>query len=132
MAPDFSTPEKALLALESAYHAKDVNAAVEAKDFRFEAQEMLLSLNIPQPPDDALIKQAAEVLELAFRKQIDQNGFPDFTQLSCRVISKKDLRDDLVELVEECIFPDGGKSAQTLHAGKNESGWHIVILSSPG
>ncbi len=131
MKADLSTPEAAVAALEDAYKQKDVDAAIDAKDFTFEAREMLISLkNLPNPPDEDLVKQTANVLELAFRKQVETRGFPDFTQLRCQVVSKKELRDDLVELVEECVFPDGGKSSQTLHACKNASGWHIVILPS--
>lgn len=131
MASDFSTPERALATLEDAYRAKDMNAAVAAKDFRFEAHELLLNLkNLPEPPDEALIMLTAEVLELAFRKNIEVNGFPDLACVRCQVISKTNLRDTLVELVEECIFPDGGKSTHTLHSAKNESGWHLVVLSS--
>jgi hypothetical protein len=130
MASDFSTPERALATLEDAYRAKDMNAAVAAKDFRFEAHELLLNLkNLPERADEALIMQTAEVLELAFRKQIEVNGFPDFARVRCQVISKTNLRDNLVELMEECIFPDGGKSTQTLHFAKNESGWHLVVFS---
>jgi hypothetical protein len=70
------------------------------------------------------------VLELAFKKQIETNGFPDFTAIRCQVVSQKELQGDLVELVEECAFPDGGQSRQILHACKNSGGWHIVILPS--
>ena len=129
MFANFSTPELALAALEDAYVRKDLDAAVAAKDFRFEAREMLLNLqNLAEHIDDALVSQAAGVLELAFRQQIQVMGFPEFGTLKCQVISKRDLRDDLVELVEECTFPDGGRSRQTLHASKNEMGWHIVVL----
>jgi hypothetical protein len=131
MQSDFSTPEAALAALEDAYNRKDIEAAVAAKDFTFEAREMLTRLkNIPQPPEGDLVRQAAGALELAFRKQMEVEGFPDFTELRCKVVSKKQLSDGLVELVEECVFPDGGKSRQTMHASKNDGGWHIVVLSA--
>jgi hypothetical protein len=129
MTADLSTPELALAALEDAYARRDLDAAVAAKDFKFEARAMLLSLpNLTEGVDDALVSQAADVLELAFRQQIQVNGFPDFGNLTCRVISKRALREDLFELIEECVFPDGGRSRQTLHAAQNARGWHIVIL----
>ena len=90
---------------------------------------MLLNLkNLSGPPEENLISQTAQVLELAFRKQMEVQGFPEFTQLRCRLVAKKELRADLVELVEECLFPDGGASRKSLHAQKHDSGWHIVIL----
>jgi len=126
---DFSTPEKALASLEDAYNRKDIVAAVAAKDFLFEAREMLLSIkNPPVPPDEETVKLTAEVLELGFTKEIERNGFPDFRNLRCRAISENPLREDLVEIVEECVFPDGGKSREILHAARNTTGWHIVVL----
>jgi hypothetical protein len=111
MPADLSTPEAALAALEDAYNRKDIEAAVGAKDFTCEAREMLVSLkSFSDSPDDELVKQTADVLELAFRKQMEVQGFPDFTEIRCKVVSKKKLRDDLVELVEECLFRDGRKS----------------------
>ena len=125
--PDFSTPEGALAALEDAYKRKDLDGAVAAKDFEYEARAMLLALkNLPSPPADDLVIQTASLLELAFKKQIETSGFPDFTTIRCQVASRKELQSDLVELVEECTFPDGGKSRQILHACKSSGGWHIV------
>ncbi|HMF91209.1 MAG TPA: hypothetical protein VKL40_11230 [Candidatus Angelobacter sp.] len=129
MHADLSTPEAALAALEDAYNRKDIEAAVAAKDFVLEAREMLISLKaFSSSPDPEVLKQTADVLELSFRKHMEVQGFPDFTRVRCKVVSKKELRDDLVEMVEECLFPDGGKSHQTMHAAKNESGWHIIVL----
>jgi len=125
---DFSTPAAALAALEDAYNRKDIVTAVSAKDFLFEGREMLLTINPAVPPDEETIKLTAGVLKLAFTKEIERNGFPDFGNLRCRVISENQLREGLVELVEECIFPDGGRSREMLHAARNTTGWHIVVL----
>jgi hypothetical protein len=128
MAADFSSPEGALKALEYAYVRKDIEAAVAAKDFKFEAHEMLKTLKKLGNPGEDLIKQTAEVLELSFRKQMKTEGFPAFADLKCKVVRKKYIRDGIIEMVEECIFPDGGKSSDTLHAAKSVSGWRIVVL----
>ena len=128
---DFSTPERALASLEDAYVRKDIDGAIAAKDFNFEAREMLLILSdVAEQMDDAMVEQTAQVLELAFRSQIEEEGFPDFQNVRCRVTDKKDLREDLVELVEECVLPDGSGSKQVLHAVRNQTGWHIVVLPS--
>ncbi len=130
MAIDLTTPENALKSLEDAYRHKDIDAAVAAKDFHFEAAEMLRSLKNFSNADDKLIQEAAEVLELAFRKQMKNSGFPDFSQFQCSVVKRTQIRPNLVEMVEECIFPDRGKSTNTLHAFKSDHGWRIVILSN--
>jgi len=73
---DFSTPEKALASLEDAYNRKDIVAAVAAKDFLFEAREMLLSIkNPPVPPDEETVKLTAEVLELGFLRRLRETAF---------------------------------------------------------
>lgn len=125
---DFSSPEGALAALEDAYRRNDLDGAVAAKDFIFEAREMLLSLENLPPPEESVVKQTAEVLELAFRQQIKSSGFPDFRWWRCRVISKTQLRPNLVELIEECVSLQGQRSEDILHAALTEVGWRIVIL----
>ena len=128
MAAGSTTPEGALRDLENAYVRKDLEAAVAAKDFNFEARAMLKALRNIGDPDQAIVKQAAEVLELGFRRQMQTSGLPAFADLRCRVVSKKALSLELVEMVEECIFPDGGRSTDTVHAAKSSSGWRIVVL----
>jgi hypothetical protein len=131
MANDLSTPDKALKSLEKAYIQKDIETAVAAKDFRYEAVAMLSANKNLQNVGDELFNKAAEVLELSFRKQMETKGFPDFTKVRCSVVSQKLLKPDLVEMVEECVFSDGGKSIDTLYAAKSEVGWRIVNLPLP-
>jgi hypothetical protein len=130
MAIDLTTPENALRSLEYAYRHKDIETAVAAKDFHFEAVELLRSQKNFSNADDKLIQETAEVLELAFRKQIKNNGFPVVSQLQCSVVKRTQINPNLVEMVEECIFPDRGKSTDTFHAFKSDHGWHIVIRSN--
>ncbi|WP_428506877.1 hypothetical protein [Roseateles sp.] len=128
MAEDLSTPETALRSLEAAYSQKNIEAAVAARDFKFEARELLVNLKGIKDPEQNLVDETSHVLELSFRKQMRDSGFPNFSYLSCVVVAKKVLREDLVELIEECVFPDGGKSRDTVHAAKSPAGWRIVIL----
>jgi len=127
MAADYSTPEGALQSLEQAYIAHDIEAAVAAKNFQYEGKEMLSNLQIPDL-DAGLIGEAAKVLELSFRKHLKDDGFPQFVGLKCRVVGKKDLAPDLVELSEECVHPDGSVSKEVLHAARTDSRWGIVVL----
>lgn len=127
-AADYSSAEAALRALETAYMHEDLEAAVAAKDFDYEARAMLQSRKPLENPDVALVKQTAEVLELAFRKQIKLEGFPDFRSLACSIVKKTALQPDLVELVEECVSTNGDKSRDILHAAKTARGWRVVVL----
>lgn len=126
----FATPEDALKSLEQAYIEKNADAAVAAKDFAEEARYMMLKNNPSLATDSALLAKLAEVLELAFRKELNTSGFPDFASLQCTIISKEHISDTLVRLVEVCTWPDGGKSTEIVHTALRDKKWRVVILPS--
>ena len=65
---DFATPEGAILCLEDAYRAEDLEAAVACMDFRTQARLTLTEANWPKEEiDDHLLDQTAEMLESSFR-----------------------------------------------------------------
>lgn len=125
-----SSPEAALSALEDAYRNHDIEAAVALKDFFTEAQLMLGQLPTGQLSDDAeILAQTAEILELSFRKEIQDNGFPKFSGVHCRVVDKKTNTDGLVHLTEECGDLGTLSSRQYLIASFREGKWRIVGLA---
>jgi len=130
MAADFSTPAGALLALEQAYLVGDIEAAVAAKNFQYEGYAMLANLKSMPNPDPDLVKEAAHVLELSFRKHMKEKGFPKMANLRSRVAATKQLAPDLVEITEEFTYPDGFVSQETVHAAKSGDSWGIVTLPS--
>ena len=126
-AADFTTPEGAILKLEDAYRQKDVEAAVAAKDFGVEARVMLTRMKKGMEKDPEVLKQTAEVLELAFRSEM-KGGFPDFAGLKCRFPRKEKYEDleDVWAVTEICTFPDGGTSQQQLLVAKGAAGWKVL------
>jgi hypothetical protein len=125
-----TSPEAALSALEDAYRDRDIEAAVALKDFFTEAQLMLGQLPAGQLSGDAeILAQTAEILELSFRKEIRDNGFPKFSGLYCRVVDKKTNADGLVHLTEECRNLGIILSRQYLIASFREGKWRIVGLA---
>lgn len=64
-AATLESPEEAVRALEEAYARRDANAAVAARDFTEEARRMLLSMGSGLEKEADILKQTAEVLELA-------------------------------------------------------------------
>jgi hypothetical protein len=124
------SPEAALAALEEAYRQKDLEAAVALKDFYAEATLMLGQLSTELQSDDYDFRpQTAEVLELSFRKEIQDNGFPNFSGISCRVVDKKTNAAGLVYLTEECKNLGILSSRQYLIASFREGKWRIVGLA---
>lgn len=104
---------------------ENIEAAVRAKDFRIEARLMLEKLSLPKDQiDNELIKKTAEVLELAFRKEIEKKGFPDMIGVSS-TFSKVE-KEDVVVVAEECSYPNGRKSKQCLLVAKTDNGWRVL------
>jgi hypothetical protein len=129
----YNTPQGALSALEAAYMNKDIEAAVAAKDFFAEARQMLGNLVVkagedgqPISEDVETLNTTAEVLELSFRKDIQENGFPDFSGIQCESVIHQTIAEDLVILRETCQFQDGGSSVQDLYAARSSGGWRIA------
>jgi len=114
----FPTPEDAVKALNAAYVSRDVEAAASAKDFEEEARLMLRNINPDFASDSELLAETARVLELAFRAQLRDSGFPDFESVQSRFLSRCDLTPTLVELTEECMFADGARSLEKVHAAE--------------
>jgi hypothetical protein len=125
-AANFSTPENAIKTLEDAYTKKDLEAAVAARDFFNEAKIMLKNINPKYANDLEMLKQTTEVLELSFRKEMKEEGFPDFSNLECSLGKAQNVSPSLVKLKETCIFPDGGTSIEDVHVFKSEKGWRVI------
>ena len=126
-AKDFSTPEGAILCLEDAYRAKDIEAAVRCKDFQMEARVMLEKLpNLEGGIDDQLVAKTAEVLELGFRKELETQGFPDMTGVVCTFPKVEPFQDGIVTVTEECSYPGGSKSKQRLLVSQTADGWRVL------
>jgi len=126
-AHDFATPQGAILKLEDAYRAKDLEAAVACKDFRREAQLILTGISKDQlSRDPKLIDKTAQLLELAFRKEIRENGFPDFRGVKCSFTNQRNGANGTVIVTEVYKYPDGGSSTQQLQVCKTDKGWRVL------
>ena len=127
---DLTTPEAAVLSLEEAYRARDIAAAVKCKDFRTEAMLMLEKLNPELAKDEEIIVQTTEVLELGFRAEMKQKGFPDFRGVTSTFQNKKPFRNrsDIEEMTETCVR-DGGSTTNQVILAKTEPGWRMVVVT---
>ena len=124
---DFATPEGAILCLEDAYRAEDLEAAVACMDFRTQARLTLTEANWPKEEiDDHLLDQTAEMLESSFRIEFQKNGFPDMKGVRSTFPSKKPYQDDIVVVTEVCWYPDGGTSRQKMLVANTDQGWRVL------
>ena len=131
IAHDHTTPEGAILCLEDAYRAKDVEAAVRCKDFHVEAKLMLESLKKDFSNDPEILAKTAEVLELGFRSELTNSGFPDFRNLTSTFSNKEPYqgRDDVVRITEHCRHASGTTTTSQLTVAKTADGWKVVSVA---
>jgi hypothetical protein len=130
-ASGFDAPEDAVQALEQAYIEKNADRAVAVMDFVEEGRQMLQKINPTLANDPAMIKQAAEGRELAFRNELRTKGFPDFTHLKCSFVGKVQIAPGLIQLTQQCVSPDGAKSIHELLVVKSEVGWRVTLRPPP-
>jgi hypothetical protein len=133
VAHDLTTPEKAILSLEEAYRNRDIEAAVSCRDFNVEASVMLESLSEEMSGDPEILKQTAEVLELGYRAELQNTGFPDFRGITSTFSDSKPFRDhqDIVELTETCSHSDGTTTTNQMVVAKTEAGWKVISVVDP-
>lgn len=122
---DFNTPEGAILCLEEAYRKRDLEAAVESKDFVTESKIMLENLKKPYLNDPKILVETAKTLELSFRKHTIQS-WPDFEGIQSFFTKREPYKDNVVVVTEVCRFPDGGFSQQRLLVSETSSGWKVL------
>jgi hypothetical protein len=127
----FDAPEDAVQALEQAYIQKNADSAVAVMDFVEEGRQMLQKINPTLANDPAMIKQAAEGRELAFRNELRTKGFPEFINLKCSFVGKTQIAPGLVELTQQCVSPQGTKSTHDLLVVKSELGWRVTLRPPP-
>lgn len=125
IAHDTTTPEGALLCIEDAYREKNLNKVLACKDFQIEGRLMIGKLKT-KDENGELAAKTAEVLELGFRKEIEQRGFPDMTGVTSEFPETKTFQDGIVIVTEVCRYPDGGASKQRMLVGKSAQGWRVL------
>lgn len=127
---DLSTPESAILSLEDAYRAADMEAALKCKDFDVEAKLMLEKVNTELSDDPELLQQTAEVLKLGFMAEMKEKGFPDFRGITSTFSNQKPYqgRDDIVEITETCNHGNGQTTTNQLTVAKTAAGWKMVMI----
>lgn len=122
---DFTTPEGAILCLEDAYRRQDLEAACASKDFMIEAQ-LLLQESAPSSANDPSIqRQTAEVLQLAYRKEISEN-WPDMEGVESFFVEQQPYADGIVIVTEFLLLPDGGVSEANLRVAQTSDGWRVL------
>lgn len=125
---DLTTPEGAILCLEDAIRRRDIEAAVACKDFQVEAVLLLLKTDF-DPSDEGLLTEAAQTLELGYRKElsdnwpntdgmesyfVEQQRDPEFPDMSMRIVT------------EISLMPDGGLCQFFMRVAHRHGEWRVI------
>jgi hypothetical protein len=124
-AVDLSTPESAVASYYGAYERQNVDDIITARDFEFEPREVL-SRTGSQALDEELVRRTAKDMEAAFRDQAQKRGLPRVDRGRCEIVTIRTLRDDLVQLFEQCSH-QRGSTFTSLRVAKSEAGWRVVL-----
>ena len=129
IAHDQTTPEGAIICLEDAYRANDIEAAVACKHFPTEARLMLESINPDFASDEEIVATTAEVLEAGFRAEVEENGFPDFSGVISSFGPREPYkgRDDVVQIKETCRA-HGAEVSDIVKVANVDGKWYVVIV----
>jgi uncharacterized protein YegJ (DUF2314 family) len=122
--PDDSTPEGAIVKIETAFNEDNLDKAADCKDFRKEA-EMMLAKFKDKGLDDEVIDKTAEVLKLGFLKSLQEDGIPKFNDLKQAFPKREKVSDNHMIITEVCYYPDRTKSIQRLNTYYDGSGWKV-------
>lgn len=127
--PDFTTPEGAVLALENAYRSKSIEAAVAAKDFELDAY-YFLRIEFGEPMIKvANLEEFAGALEHNYRRQLAEDGFQDYSEVTSTFAHKEVVSETEVILTQHLQRPHEWAELR-LVVVKTINGWRTVL--APG
>jgi hypothetical protein len=123
--PDFSTPEGAVIALEDAYRRRDLEAAVQSKDFK---QDAFYFLGLQFGSDLGRADEMGEALEANFRREM-ADGLPDYSKIKTSFIKREVVSPEQVILTQRCQRGEHVRDMRLLVV-KTDRGWRTVL--APG
>lgn len=122
---DMTTPEGAILCLEDAYTAGNLEAALACKDFETEARMLLAQLPNLENHDDELLVQTAETLRLSFEAHLRAGGLPSFEGFEHAFPEREFIDADTVIVSEICYHSDGRVTLDRLVVTRHGKEWRV-------
>ncbi len=121
---DHQTPEGAILCLEDAFTAGNIDAACACKDFLREAGHMLARVpKLVVSPD--IVQSAAQTLETGFREYFTEHGMPSFENVERAFLQREFENEDTVVVTEHCRHPDGMLTVDRIWVYRVEGEWKV-------
>ncbi len=125
----YDSPENAILSLEAAYNNKDLEGILNSKDFIAEAKIILEKATYRYDLDDAeLISETAGLLKLSLIRSIQENGFPNFSNVKVEFSPLSLYNDTLYYLEEKVTYPDGEHQYNKIFLTVDGFEWKVATI----
>lgn len=128
--PDDSTPEGAIIKLETAYDNDNIQEAINCKDFFLEAEIMIRKKTQVDTPPKKLIDSTAELLKLSYLKSLQDKGIPKFHGLIRAFPYRQKISENQMLITSVCIYPNGEKYIQKMNVVKKDNSWKVLAPES--
>ena len=125
--PRFDTPEHAVESLLAAYQSQDIEAMVAAKDFASDSRLFWEGLGLPVTEKQR--SNSVVAFESNFRKQMAEDGIPDYRGVEHLIAEREELQTNLVIITLDCTWPDGRQRRLKLPTLKAGHEWKAALLS---
>ena len=125
---NFSTPEGAFASLIRAYQSLDVESIVKAKDFDLDSRLFWAELGLPVTDDQR--SKSISAFESNFRKQIEEDGIPDYRDVTYTISGKEKVQLDFFVLTVAIRWQNGNTTELRIPTVQQGQIWKVVL--SPG
>ncbi|HEY4370045.1 MAG TPA: hypothetical protein VGN07_22630 [Steroidobacteraceae bacterium] len=75
-----------------------------------------------------ILKQAAEVLEIGYRKDLRETIFRNFKGVRCAITGVVSVEETLVKVLEDCTLRNGQISKEHLFVAQTKNGWRVIAM----
>ena len=122
----YDTPENAIISLENAYSNKNLERVIQSKDFNTEAILILEAKSCDVTTE--LQNEVAELLKLSLIKNIQENGFPNFSSARREFSELNNLKKDIFFLEERIFYPDNTCHVNKVFLSKKGDIWKVAMI----
>lgn len=125
----YTTPEEAIISLETAYNNKDLDAVLASKDFYEEAKLVLARTQGDYDLKDLeLVEETAKLMELGLIKSILENGFPYFKDLKIEHFGLQQVSKSIYVINEKITYPDNSISETRIFLSFKNGIWKVASI----
>lgn len=123
---DSTTPQGAIRLYHQGVRLRDIEAMVAAKDFEYEARQVLGRNGRDLARDAELIAVTARTLEDAFRAEWGNRTWPDLDGVQAYYSPALSIDATAVGVVEVLQYPDGRRERTMLRVVRRGSEWRLT------